>query len=224
LEQSGEKRRAFRTETDIDAELVVPYKPAVKGVIADLSFMGCLFCPTQDVKVEPGTAGRLRFPLLPVDSVLESYCTVRNVRPNPTSPDVPALGFQFEGVDQLEEETLVQACSRWANERSREYHVLTTCRLDFHDGGDVTGHPGVLVEVSRADAKLRWKTSAPFDHLLGSELTLRLPQSQVEARIVTCSRQGALVEAALDLAHGWGRDFFVHEARRGSDAPRFYGM
>ncbi len=214
VSSSYEHRAAPRTIVDIDAELVVPIG-VITGTIHDLSFLGSLFMTEELSPVEAGTSGSLNF-VLPTSA--ERFSPRIDVRrtttfPRPGGKSAQAIGFAFSGLQPNEERAIALACMEWNSVSLREFPLAVQCFVQGQYEVQNFSRFGRLSRGSREQVCIHFDKDTPLQrrHLV----RLKVGQVAVMARVTstTETRIGWDVTAQID---GWGRDFFLHEARRGA--------
>ncbi|MDE3074464.1 MAG: PilZ domain-containing protein [Chloroflexota bacterium] len=216
--KSYEQRRAPRTVVDIDAELHAATR-VCRGTIHDLSFLGSLFIaedvddPEDSPELQPAVLGKLHF-VLPT-SPLAFSPSVRLRRtttfPRPLGKVGVAVAFEFSELQAAEERAIALACYEWESYGSREFPLAAQCFVQGRD--EVQNFSRFARLVSGSRDVLRFGFPKPVPLKAGHAVSLKLGQRIVAARIrsVDVGRLGIGVTARTE---GWGRDFFLHAARR----------
>ncbi|MBV9120845.1 MAG: PilZ domain-containing protein [Chloroflexi bacterium] len=208
-----EQRRAPRTSVDVEAELRLGGQ-VYHGVIQDLSFCGSLFIPEQRLQVAQGERGRFRFALPTALSWIEPHIEVRRVTNFPMvgRRDGQAVAFEFSGLTLEHERAIAAGCLEWSSHRQREYSLAASCSVQGLGANADFKRLGRAVSGSRDLVRISLPAEADLPR--GAMVQLRVSNTSVEASVQSTEqeRQGSVVQARLT---GWGRDFFLHEARRG---------
>jgi hypothetical protein len=215
MERVEEHRRAPRTIVDVEALLHLEGLRTIPGVIRDLAYLGCLFVPQSPVRVHAGDRGSLRFALPGRTDWLEPGIEVKRLTSFTRNQDEEGqgLGIEFGGLQAAEEEAISTACREWDHERSRQYELAARCYVQSEGGTTHYARFGQLLGGTRSYLRV----TLPAGPGLARGIRLRLKMSRTwvngEVEQVTTSAQQMEVLLRID---GWGRDFFLHEARRQS--------
>lgn len=210
-----EHRRAPRATVDVEARLHLDGHAAAQGIIQDLSFLGSLFVPEHPVDVAPNGQGQLRFALPTAVSWLEPHIEVRRITSysRPSGQAAQAIAFEFSGLTHEQERAIAAGCHDWASLRAKRYTLSARCFVESNGPEPHFARYGRLTSGSRTDVELSLPAHFEIGH--GSAVRLKVAASTVTGKIevVSAERSSTDVQVRLD---GWGRDFFLHEARRQS--------
>ena len=216
IQKTGqEQRRAPRTPVDMEAELRLQGESVCYGILQDLSILGSLFIPERPLKVDSGQAGRLRFAVPTATSWIEPNIYVRRVTtiPRAIGEETQGIGFEFSGLDDEQERAISAGCMDWSGHRIREYHLSADC---FVQGiGDFRHYArfGKVAHASRSRVAVHVPASGELKP--GAELRLKVTSLFVPSVLEELKPGRSGVELVVKPS-GWGRDFFLHEARRSS--------
>ncbi|HLY67534.1 MAG TPA: PilZ domain-containing protein [Chloroflexota bacterium] len=210
-----EQRRAPRTIVDVEARLQLDRQPACQGIIQDLSFLGSLFVPELPVQVQPDSAGQLTFALPTAVSWLQPRIAVRRITSytRPGGSQAQGIAFEFSGLSTEEERAIAAGCLEWTDHRVRTYPLAARC---FVEANAPTGHfsrYGRLTSGSRGQLRLSVPTAVSL--AADDPVHLKLSTTAVTGNLQTSTPERDGTELLIRV-EGWGRDFFLHEARRQS--------
>lgn len=186
-----------------------------RGVIQDLSFMGSLFAPERPLFVKPGARGRMRFSVPTSSAWIEPNIELRRITtiPRATGESAQAIGFQFNGLSAVHERAIATACLDWTRHRLQDYALNVDCLVQGMDEHRHYSRYGRINGGSRTRARVSVASAGELKAL--AKVRLKVNQTPVEGRIddVRTERNGFELTVSLT---GWGRDFFLHEARHAS--------
>ena len=208
-----EQRRAPRTSVDVEAALRLGHT-SCQGVIVDLSTVGSLFRPEQPLEVRLGVTGHMRFALPTSLSWLEPRIEVKRstayTRPN--GEEAQAIGFEFSGLRDEEQRAIAAGCLEWDAHRTREYPLAARCYLQGEGDLQTFSRYGRLIRGSRN--QLHVSLARGVDVPVGGALRLKLGNLWVSGEVRDVQPSSSSMELVVRLTDSWGRDFFLHEARR----------
>lgn len=214
--RSGEdQRRAPRTLVDVEAELHLHGHPVCHGIMQDLSILGSLFMPEKALRAEPNAQGRLRFAMPTAVSWIEPRIQVRRVSsfPRATGEEVQTIGFEFSGLDSQQERAIAAGCMEWPTHRVRDYSLAARCFVQGMGAQRHFSRFGRVVGGTRNHIRLSLASSGELARQ--SEVRVKVTATSVAGEIEDVRQERSGVEVLVRLT-GWGRDFFLHEARRES--------
>ena len=186
------------------------------GVIRDLSSVGALFVPDTPVQVDSGTRGSLRFGLPTSADWLEPSITIRRFTTfiRTGGLEGQALGLEFSGLRPDEEETIVRGCAEWDSHRMRQYTLAARCFAQTEGSLTAYARFGQLIGGTRSYLRVSLPAAAGLSR--GARLQLKIARTWVKGEVEqTHELERGDLEVLLRM-DGWGRDFFLHEARRQS--------
>ncbi len=209
-----EHRRAPRAPVDIEARLHLGHKPIRRGLILNVSAVGCLFLPQLPIDAQIGARGQLRFAVPTLLSWLQPRVEIRRATLFNRSDGQPAqgLGLEFSGLTYAEQKAINDTISRWDELRKKQYRLAARCFLQGEDDLRSLDQQGQVVAASRR--RLRVTTSPDTVLLRGSSLRLRVGAVWVRGTVAKVEQARGTTTLTLVLTEEWGRDFFLHEARR----------
>ena len=212
LDATQEKRRAPRAVVDIDGQLAVG-GATLLGTIHDLSFTGSLFITEDLLNIATGASAVLTFVLPNSTAWFKPQVEVRRTSTFQRlfGQSAQAVGFAFSGLALSEERAIALACYEWASCSSRAYALAAECFAQGLDGIQNFSRFGRLLEGSRDALALRFPSKElPLQprHLL----RLKVGQATTLARVLRLNETRLGTEVGLRM-EGWGRDFFLHQAR-----------
>jgi hypothetical protein len=208
-----EHRRAPRTVVDVEARLHLAGQAPCQGVIQDLSFLGSLFVPEHPLPVQPDGQGQLRFALPTAVSWLEPHIEVRRITTytRPNGQQAQAIAFEFSGLSQEQERAIAAGCHEWDSHRSKRYPLSARCFVESDSLQPHFARYGRLIAGSRTQVRISLPAGMEIER--GMALRLKVGGSSVSGGVEQASSERAATELEVRL-EGWGRDFFLHEARR----------
>lgn len=208
-----EQRRAPRTTVDVEARLSIPGQGACQGVILNLSFAGNLFLPERSLDIPAGGGAHMRFAMPSSRSWLEPLVQVRRAADFilPSGQPAQAIGFEFLGLSHEEERAIGTGCVEWEAHRQREYPLSARCYLK---GLDVFRHFSRYGRLTSASHDVARVSVAETRLPLGTRLRLKVDTVWVSGKVEEAKAEGDQSRLLLRLEPEWGRDFFLHEARR----------
>jgi hypothetical protein len=211
-----EHRRAPRTVVDVEALLRLSGLRTCPGIIQDLSYLGALFVPGKTLHLEPGSLGHLRFALPTAAHWLEPKVEIKRTTTFARSGGEPgqAFGMQFSGLTRHDEDAISAGCQDWNSYRVEQYEFAARCYAQS-DGAAHYARFGQLVGGTRTYLRLSLPTGPGLER--GMALKLRIGRTWLASEVEKTNPDGPNNEVLLRIA-GWGRDFFLHEARRHSMA------
>ncbi len=184
-----------------------------EGVIRDLAYIGSLFVPRQPIAAREGQRGTLRFPLPTSSDWLEPQVEIRRFTTFTRAGGEPGqgIGLEFAGLTAAQEKAIAEGCQQWDGQRMRQYEL--SARVYVQGEGGLTHYTrfGRLIAGTRTYLRLRLPSGPGLAR--GIHLRLKLARSWVSGEVEQLSQQAGEIEVLLRL-EGWGRDFFLHEARR----------
>lgn len=189
--------------------------PTCRGTIVELSLTGNLFVVGEEFgRVKSGTIGRMRFALPTSLEWLEPLVVVKRASSVPLSGDVSAQAFDFEFKDLTEqdERTVVAGCEDWAEHRTRTYPLAARCIVEGLAGTRQFKRPGRLVSGSRERMHVRMQ--AGFRAPSGLKIRLVCETTYISATVLEVVPAPTGTDLVVALDTDWGRDFFLHDARR----------
>lgn len=213
---SGEEhRRAPRTVVDVEARLHLTGHRPCDGIIKDLSFLGSLFVPENPVHVEPDGQGQLRFALPTALSWLEPHIAVRRITAytRPGGQQSQAIAFEFSGLTHEQERAIAAGCHEWDTLRTKRYTLSARCFLENQGGQPHFARYGRLTGGTRGQVQLSLPSGVEIGP--GSAVRLKIGSATATGLVEGATTERAGTELLVRL-EGWGRDFFLHEARRQS--------
>lgn len=210
-----EQRRAPRTVVDVEALLHLNGLRSFPGVIHDLAYLGCLFVPEKPLTVCAGDRGSLRFALPVADPWLEPNVEVRRLTTfNRLGGDVgQGIGMEFSGLKAADEHAITTGCQEWDGYRTRQYELAARCYVESEGGSTHYARFGKLLGGTRNYLRLNLPSAAGLTR--GIRLRLKMARTWVAGEVEQTAVNGAGLEVLVRI-EGWGRDFFLHEARRQS--------
>ncbi|GEM_PF-2740587 len=211
----AEHRRAQRTIVDVEAELHLRGLASCRGIIQDLSTVGSLFVPEHPLDVRQGLTGTLRFGLPNFVNWIEPSIEVRRVTTYERvgGEQAQAVGFEFSGLDASEERAIAAGCLEWQSHRMRDYRLAARCYVQGLGPFEKFSRYGQLTAGSRRQLYLNVLHPAGLEE--GAAIRLKVGASHVAAEVERMETSGDAANVVLRMM-GWGRDFFLHEARRES--------
>jgi hypothetical protein len=180
-----------------------------------LSFLGSLFVPEHSVQIAPDGRGHLRFALPTAISWIEPHIQVRRITSysRPNGQQAQAVGFEFSGLTHEQERAIAAGCMEWGSHRTKRYPLSARCFVESHGEQEHFSRYGRLVNGSRSQILLSLPEG--LDIARGAMLRLKVGMSSVSGTVEHASSERSSTELDVRL-EGWGRDFFLHEARRQS--------
>jgi hypothetical protein len=219
----ADQRRAPRTNVDIEAELHLAGQLAVRGVIQDLSIKGSLFVPESTVRGQPGVRGRMRFAVPTTTNWVEPSVELRRLTASfrATGDAAQAIGFEFAPLPGDLERAVASACLGWTSDRMREYTLATDVFVQGLNEYRHYSRFGKLLGGSRNRVRLTVPESGEITPF--APVRLKVTDTSVMGEVEELRQEHGSVQLIVRLS-GWGRDFFLHEARRLSPggAARLY--
>lgn len=200
---------------DVEARLHLNGHGSCQGIIQDLSFLGSLFVPEHPIQVEPNGQGQLRFALPTAVSWLEPHIEVRRITSytRPGGQDAQAIAFEFSGLTHEQERAIAAGCHDWDSLRTKRYPLSARCFVESHGQAPHFARYGRLTSGSRSQVML--SLMAGFEIERGAPVRLKIGVSTAAGKVEHASAERNSTELQVRL-EGWGRDFFLHEARRQS--------
>ena len=210
-----EHRRAPRTVVDVEAVLHLSGLRSTSGVIRDLAHLGCLFVPEKPLRVEAGDRGSLRFALPTTDDWLEPNVEVRRLTTFTRlgGGEGQGIGMEFGGLKTEQEQAISAGCEEWDSHRMRQYDLAARCYVQSEGGSTHYARFGQLLGGTRSFLRLSLPAGPGVTR--GTRLRLKMARTWVAGEVEQTTPAGAKLEALIRI-EGWGRDFFLHEARRQS--------
>jgi hypothetical protein len=208
-------RRAPRTVVDVEAEFHLSGLRTYLGVIRDLSHLGCLFVPEAPIEASLGSRGTLRFALPTTPDWLEPNIAVRRIESFTRSSGGAGqgIGMEFSGISAEQQEAIVAGCREWDSHRMRQYELSARCFVQSEGGMTHYARFGQLLGGTRSYLHLTLPVGSSISRGMG--LRLKMARTWIAGRVETISEGPAEMDVSLRI-EGWGRDFFLHEARRQS--------
>jgi PilZ domain-containing protein len=210
-----EQRRAPRTVVDVEALLHLNGLRSFPGVIHDMAYLGCLFVPDKPLVVAPGDRGSMRFAMPMVDQWLAPTVEVRRLTSfTRLGGDVgQGIGLEFSGLKQQEEQAITAGCQQWDSYRTRRYELTARCYVESEGGSTHYARFGELRGGTRNYLRLNLPAGAGLAR--GIRLRLKMARTWVAGEVEQTTVKSTDMEVLVRI-EGWGRDFFLHEARRQS--------
>jgi hypothetical protein len=210
-----EQRRAPRTVVDVEALLHLNGLRSFPGVIRDLAHLGCLFVPEKPLRLGAGDRGTLRFALPTTEQWLEPNVEVRRLTTfkRMGGDEGQGIGMEFGGLKDDEEQAISDGCRQWDQHRMRQYELGARCYVQSEGGSTHYARFGQLLGGTRS--YLRLSLPAGPGVARGIRLRLKMARTWVAGEVEQTTLSGPDMEVLVRI-EGWGRDFFLHEARRQS--------
>lgn len=210
-----EQRRAPRTVVDVEALLHLNGLRSFPGVIHDMAYLGCLFVPDKPLTVAASDRGSMRFAMPMVDQWLVPNVEVRRVTTfTRLGGDVgQGLGLEFSGLKQHEEQAISAGCEQWDRYRTHRYDLTARCYVESEGGSTHYARFGELRGGTRNYLRVTLPAGAGVSR--GIRLRLKMARTWVAGEVEQTTPKSTEMEVLVRI-EGWGRDFFLHEARRQS--------
>jgi len=185
------------------------------GVIRDLSYLGALFVPESPLKIEQNSRGSLRFALSNTPDWLEPGIVVRRITTfNRIGGETgQGIGVEFSGLRAEDQQAIDEGCREWDQHRMRQYTLAARVYVQSEGGLTHYARFGQLIGGTRS--YLRVSLPAGPGVARGIWLKLKMSRTWITGEVERITEDGANMEVLLRI-EGWGRDFFLHEARRQS--------
>jgi hypothetical protein len=197
---------------DVEAVLHLSGLKAYQGVIRDLSHLGSLFVPEQPIDAPAGARGSLRFPLPTTEYWLEPSVEVRRVMTFTRAGGEQGQGVavEFSGLKREDEQAIMAGCQSWDGHRMRQYDLSARCYVQGEGGLTHYSRFGRLLGGTRSYLRVEIPTGSGVSR--GIRLRLKMSRTWVTGEVEQTTEKGSSIEVLVRL-EGWGRDFFLHEAR-----------
>jgi hypothetical protein len=210
-----EQRRAPRTVVDVEAMLHLSGLRTFPGVIRDLSYLGALFVPESPLNIDEGSRGSLRFALSNTQDWLEPAVVVRRIT---TFTRVggqmgQGIGVEFSGLPVEDQQAIDAGCREWDQHRMRQYTLAA--RVYVQSDGGLTHYARFGQLIGGTRSYLRLSLPAGPGVARGIWFKLKMSRTWIRGEVERITEDGSQLEVLLRI-EGWGRDFFLHEARRQS--------
>ncbi len=212
MSNGPELRRAERYVVDVEAELLLRGLRASPGVIRDMSHLGVLFVPDQPPRAEIGSRGSLRFALPTWPHWLQPSVQIRRTTSytRPGGGEVQAFGMEFFGLSPQEVQAVTEGAQAWDSHRMRQYELSARCFVQSEGGLTHYARFGQLLGGTRNYLRLSLPPGGNVSQ--GTGLRLKISRTWLSAEVERITERPSDMEMLLRI-QGWGRDFFLHEAR-----------
>lgn len=208
-----EHRRAPRTVVDVEALLHLSGLRTSPGVIRDLSSVGAMFVPDSPLTIDDGSRGSLRFALPNTSDWLEPSILVRRITTfQRTGGETgQGIGLEFSGLRAEDRQAIETGCQEWDGHRMRQYSL--SARVYVQSEGGLTHYSrfGQLIGGTRSYVRLSLPNGPGVSR--GIWLKLKMSRTWIRGEVERITPGDLTMEVLLRI-EGWGRDFFLHEARR----------
>jgi hypothetical protein len=213
MSDGEEHRRAPRTVVDVEALLHLSGLRTCPGVIRDLSYVGAMFVPDSPIKVDEGSRGSLRFALPNTDDWLEPSISVRRITTfsRTGGQTGQGIGLEFPGLKLEDRHTIESGCHDWDGHRMRQYTLAARVYVQSEGGLTHYARFGQVTGGTRSYLRLNLPNGPGLAR--GIWLKLKMSRTWIRGEVERLTEDGATMEVLLRI-EGWGRDFFLHEARR----------
>jgi hypothetical protein len=213
-QNAEERRRSPRTAVDVEAQMRLRGFASTQGVILDLSPVGNLFLPEQPLDVKPRTVGYMRFAMPTALMWLEPRIVVRRIAKvlSPEGEERQAIAFEFRDLKPVEEQAIESGCADWTEHLTRVYPLAARVELTTLVGVRQVMRVGRIVNGGREAIRVRLRPGTALP--VGSRLGLRGANYGIHGYLTHMRRSPTDTEVLIQLTDEWGRDFFLHDARR----------
>src|SRR5437867_2815281 len=219
MSNGEEQRRAPRTVVDVESELHLSGLRTYQGVVRDMSYLGALFVPENPLQAEIGGRGSLQFALPTYLEWLQPSIQIRRTSSylRPGSGEIVAYGMEFFGLTPEQEQAITTGCQQWDSHRMRQYELSARCFVQSEGGLTAYARFGQLLGGTRSYLRLSLPSGPNVVNGIG--LRLKIARTWIGGEVERVTEREADMEVLLRI-DGWGRDFFLHEARQQSAAAR----